>query len=657
MVLAGVRGAAFLAEEGKRANGVCVDISTLTGQDTKSPTKCAARCRELANCGQSTFKASDGSCTLFGEASTNKPQFETAYNTSFCAADQESPMKLLRLVYAQAVQQCTWPGGDCTQTKCCNGMLCNWDYTKCSHYTCYKKDVTYSGCGTDKPPSDWDGYIMGGPRPLQEVVPAPQGANTQGTSLFCFTVVLWTAGATKAFYDSEADLANNQRKVGKGIMKCDDHFWVDGVQTSMAGWGSYSNIDAFIQMWEKVRADGRYVKHDWTVKVDADAVFFPDRLRMHIERARVPLGSRVYIRNNAFRFHFMGALEILSREAVELYFAKSKECSDNVGHQGGEDFYLRSCLDGIGVAHLTDYDALHDKYAAQNGCYDPWVAGFHFYKAVDKWNTCYNNALNTQKESAATEQTNANNAKGAAESHLAEAIKTEKAKQQEADAAAKNAKAHWDASAVAAATADRLRDAADKAKVALDKARATEKEVYNKKASAKHAVDAVHEVTSAEEAARASSEEAVNAARGAIGADDATVGMEGIAVAMAEAAADKEAEMVAADKKVWSKVQDASDGAYEVAGDEADAASAATKAASLAHAKAVDEATAAKEAADSAKAVADDAQAASEKAKGAHKWSKDELKKAYAAKGAAEWRKQQADKAKTAVDKETPISA
>merc|ERR1712217_70339 len=125
--------------------------------------------------------------------------------------------------------------------------------------------------------------------------------------------------------------------------------------------------------WDQVNSDGRYKSHDWVVKVDADAVFFADRLKAHLDALRTPKGARVLLLNNAYKFQFLGALEVLTREALDLFF--------------------ESCWFGIGIDKQTDFELLHDMYAAQDGCFDAWPAAFHFYKNVGDWNTCYDQAV------------------------------------------------------------------------------------------------------------------------------------------------------------------------------------------------------------------------------------------------------------------------
>jgi hypothetical protein len=383
----------------KKAGQESEFLRMVGSEKTSTHEECRAKCQKHAGCKQVTFSG-DGGCQLLTESTYEVSDFLDTYNSSYCGAKEEKKelMDKIHKAYAQKpylpeAVSCSWADEDCSQTKCCNNFHCKWDFSECGGYTCYKKDATYAACHYAAAPAGWDGYKLGGQRPLQEIPKAQTPWLLQGTSLFCFSAVMWRKPATKVFYDSEAKLVNNWKNKGLGIMQCDESMILDGEDAPPSSWGSVSNIDAFIHTWEKVRQDGRYKKHDWVVKVDPDAVFFPDRLKMHLDQLRTPKGAKVYLKNVDFRFQFMGALEILTTQAADAYFENANLCSQKQGHEGGEDFYMKTCLDGIGVAHQTDYKLLHDKYAAQNGCNDGWAVAFHFYKAVGAWNKCHDAAV------------------------------------------------------------------------------------------------------------------------------------------------------------------------------------------------------------------------------------------------------------------------
>merc|ERR1711933_467150 len=66
--------------------------------------------------------------------------------------------------------------------------------------------------------------------------------------------------------------------------------------------GTALNTGIFIALWKKVIGDGRFRFHDWTVKVDPDAVFFPERLRPHL-LGRVEGEDGTYINNCKYGLH------------------------------------------------------------------------------------------------------------------------------------------------------------------------------------------------------------------------------------------------------------------------------------------------------------------------------------------------------------------
>jgi hypothetical protein len=372
----------------------------MVGRDpTGTHEECAEKCQKQAGCKQALFSW-EGGCHLMTGNTDQVQEFLPEYNSSYCGAlsEKDTLLDMIHKAYAQKPYipppvTCSWADEDCGHTQCCNNFHCKWDFSECGGYSCFKKDANYAGCHYVGPPADWDATKLGGPRPLREIPKAQTPWLLQGTSLFCFSAVMWNKPATKKFYDSEAEVANNWKTKGLGILQCDENLILAGEEAPPSSWGSVSNIDAFIHMWEKVRQDGRYKNHDWVVKVDVDAVFFPDRLRMHLDQLRTPRSAKVYLKNVDYRFQFMGALEVMTKQALDVYFENADLCSRKQGHEGGEDFYLKTCLDGIGIDHQTDFKLLHDKYAAQDGCNDGWAAAFHFYKAVKDWDECHAAAI------------------------------------------------------------------------------------------------------------------------------------------------------------------------------------------------------------------------------------------------------------------------
>merc|ERR1711915_755216 len=87
--------------------------------------------------------------------------------------------------------------------------------------------------------------------------------------------------------------------------------------------GSFLNSDEFTESWNKVRMDGKYIHYAWTVKVDPDAVFIPERLRIHVMNLPKIPDNGLYFLNCKYHdgnFWMFGAIEVLSKDALKTYF-------------------------------------------------------------------------------------------------------------------------------------------------------------------------------------------------------------------------------------------------------------------------------------------------------------------------------------------------
>jgi len=111
--------------------------------------------------------------------------------------------------------------------------------------------------------------------------------------------------------------------------------------------GTALNTGIFIAFWQKVIEDGRFRFNQWTVKVDPDAVFFPDRLRGLVQS--IPDGEKgVFLNNCKYGLH--GPIEVFSHTALDYYGQRYEECQRKywfAHDHWGEDMYIDQCMDKV----------------------------------------------------------------------------------------------------------------------------------------------------------------------------------------------------------------------------------------------------------------------------------------------------------------------
>jgi len=263
------------------------------------------------------------------------------------------------------------------------------------------------------------GFVSGLPPPRPSLVASralisvrPVKPPPSPGSIFCFSLM-----QVRTY---EVDLLKFQHSVNASIFACDA--WavysnmtmslVAGVNTtvvptdlSVQYGGTYNtalNSWIFIAVWHKVIHEKRHEKHDWLVKVDPDAVFFPERLRNIL----VDHKGVGYISNCRFGMH--GPIEVLSNRAVEVLASdyqhspsgdKPDTCVKGLDADSwGEDYFLDNCLKSIhGVSRSLD-----GRLMCEDHCDCPewyWCkkgtawATFHPFKRVDWYRQCMANAM------------------------------------------------------------------------------------------------------------------------------------------------------------------------------------------------------------------------------------------------------------------------
>jgi len=243
---------------------------------------------------------------------------------------------------------------------------------------------------------------------------APRG---EGQSLFCFALV--------QPHGYEKGLVGMQYREGAGIFACDEYgvfsnrrlelapFVVTHVVNStlkcqMGGeFGTALNTGIFLAVWASVIDTGRFLYHDWTVKVDADSVFLPSRLRLIVQDHKEEERG-VYLNNCQYGLH--GPLEVLSRNAVRRWALGAstcvrhfwKLCSGPCGW--GEDMFLDQCLERkLGVRRKDDLRQLLEAHCSPpsdwDSCREPTAAAFHPFKTQEGWKRCLRASESPSEES------------------------------------------------------------------------------------------------------------------------------------------------------------------------------------------------------------------------------------------------------------------
>jgi len=340
------------------------------------------------------------------------------------APSTQSPEEQARSLCARENENCFL-----SKPRCCRNP---------SH-RCYMKNVKWAGCRetctpgvdpmdppdaqtpwscldrTQDPPlptgSSEDVWAMQQPSEQASFGQATKGLpKDAGASLFCFML------SQPSGY--EPTLIAEQLHLGTSIFACERYAVYSNALFEVAPGVNTHVVDStlkcefheiawntwiFIAVWQKVISDQLYRSSDWTVKVDPDATFFPQRLRVVMNDHP----NAGYMSNCKYGLH--GPIEVLSRRAVDALAAdyaasadgkRPEKCVKGNPELGkwGEDMFLDSCLHKIlGIQSEPDGRLMceahcdcPDWYWCQNGT---MRVTYHPFKRVDMYRQCIANAM------------------------------------------------------------------------------------------------------------------------------------------------------------------------------------------------------------------------------------------------------------------------
>jgi len=144
--------------------------------------------------------------------------------------------------------------------------------------------------------------------------------------------------------------------------------------------------------------DGRVFRYGWLVKADPDAVFFPGRLKLHLQGKEGTKGTGLYIINckNEYGGALYGSLEVFSRNAIRSFKLGLSRCRKLHWWHWGEDYFMQRCLDLLAVGRIFDYELVGDPGCHWAPCTDNKRVAFHPYKDKHSYFDCWKQARRTE---------------------------------------------------------------------------------------------------------------------------------------------------------------------------------------------------------------------------------------------------------------------
>jgi len=272
------------------------------------------------------------------------------------------------LVVKPAYEDCSQVKDDCLATRCCAP----------AGYNCFKTASGLGKCMRSCTPGGMNGTCEGVAPHMQPAVEQPGG------SLFCFSAYTANHGGPKPSHELELFQLQHERRAS--LFSCAEWAVYSDVVAPLGGGDmttqvtdvkgdfhlmkrkeakTWVNTGMFVQIWNAIHDAGHYSNHNWVVKVDADAVFFPHKLLKQLHGAAVP-ASGIYLENCKFvEWGYFGNLEVFSKAAFETLVENVETCYSElpwkVGVHGGkygpmgEDLFAQKCMDMMGVGRQENF--------------------------------------------------------------------------------------------------------------------------------------------------------------------------------------------------------------------------------------------------------------------------------------------------------------
>lgn len=195
----------------------------------------------------------------------------------------------------------------------------------------------------------------------------------------------------------ELELVRDHYRHNRSVFACDEHTIfsdtadlspvvatdLGALRSSRAPWGGWYNTLVFLHAWDILAKEGKFARRKWSVKVDADSVFFPSRLWSHLHGA--VWSKPMYLKGGKM---LLGAVEVFSNAAVHAFAKRGAEvCTEDI-EVSGEDGFINSCMRQLGVHPSIDPSLLKSTTNVQD-CANGRFVAFHPFVSVDSFDACF----------------------------------------------------------------------------------------------------------------------------------------------------------------------------------------------------------------------------------------------------------------------------
>jgi len=161
----------------------------------------------------------------------------------------------------------------------------------------------------------------------------------------------------------------------------------------------------YMRAWDILLEKGAYWSYTWTAKVDASAVFFPNRLLKRLEsflHINMP-GEQLFTQSCDSRRGASSAIEVFSREALLIYKSGRARCKSQLTwHDRSNADFMQKCLRMLGLNSKQDMEASKSIFGTSTchptSCRDRSQVSFTGFEEASNYMTCFEQAKTPDKE-------------------------------------------------------------------------------------------------------------------------------------------------------------------------------------------------------------------------------------------------------------------